>query len=151
MLESMSSARSQWQKLQKVSGCATRQQNPLARLSSVLSTGDLILLLEMLMIGLDQVSWINFNSGKNKSNSGEIGQVQLLSRDSPLPPIAYLKTSGGLFHDCSIHDIDIMTWIIGEFPTEVWVNSNAMFPEVRITNIFNLYNACPPDQRDRRC
>ena len=131
-----------------------RQQNPLARLSSVPSTGDLILLLGMLMIGLDQVSWINFNSGKNKSNSGEIGQVQqiqLLSRDSPLPPIAYLKTSGGLFHDCSIHDIDIMTWIIGEFPTEVWVNANAMFPEVRTTNKFSFHNICPPDQRDWRC
>ena len=23
-----------------------------------------------------------------------------------------------------------MTWILGEFPTEVWVNANAMFPDV---------------------
>ena len=131
-----------------------KQQNPLARLSSVPSTGDLILPLEMLMTGLDQVSWIKSYHENKKLNSGEIGQVQqiqLLSRDSPLPPIAYLKTSGGLFHDCSIHDIDIMTWIIGEFPTEVWVNSNAMFPEVRTTHIFCFYNFFPPDQRDWRC
>ena len=24
-----------------------------------------------------------------------------------------------MFHDCCIHDIDLLTWVIGEFPTEV--------------------------------
>ena len=82
---------------------------------------------------------------------GQIQQMQLFSRDSPLPPVAYLKTSGGLFHDCSIHDIDIMTWILGEFPTEVMVNGNAMFPEVKIVktgqNAFNLWHSDPSPRR----
>jgi len=76
----------------------------------------------------------SFRDAFERIRSGELGQIQqmqLFSRDSPLPPVAYLKTSGGLFHDCSIHDIDIMTWILGEFPTEVMVNGNAMFPEIR--------------------
>jgi hypothetical protein len=136
MLESMSSVRSRWPRLLKESGCAMRLQNQLAKLSSVPSTGDLILHSEMPMTELDQVGYTHFYFKSNKFTLGELGQVQqiqLLSRDSPLPPIAYLKTSGGLFHDCSIHDIDIMTWIVGEFPTEVWVNANAMFPEVGFT------------------
>merc|ERR1711936_32722 len=76
----------------------------------------------------------SFRDAYNKVRAGEIGQVQqiqVMSRDSPLPPIAYLATSGGIFHDCSIHDIDILTWILGEFPSEVWVNGNAMFPEIQ--------------------
>jgi len=75
----------------------------------------------------------SFKDAFEKVRSGELGQIQqiqMISRDSPLPPISYLKTSGGIFHDCSIHDIDIVTWILGEFPTEVWVNAVAMFPEI---------------------
>ena len=30
-----------------------------------------------------------------------------------MPPLAYLKTSGGIFHDSTIHDIDMITWILG--------------------------------------
>merc|ERR1712037_215728 len=64
----------------------------------------------------------SFRDAYNKVRKGEIGQVQQvqsISRDSPLPPISYLRTSGGMFHDCCIHDIDLLTWVIGEFPTEV--------------------------------
>jgi len=75
----------------------------------------------------------SFRDAYNKVRKGEIGrvqQVQSISRDSPLPPISYLRTSGGMFHDCCIHDIDLLTWVIGEFPSEVWVNAGAMFPEI---------------------
>ena len=44
---------------------------------------------------------------------------QTTSRDSPLPSLDYLKISGGIFHDCAVHDIDLITWILGEYPTEV--------------------------------
>ena len=39
--------------------------------------------------------------------NGEIGQlrtIKTVSRDHPRPPISYLATSGGIFHDCAIHD-----------------------------------------------
>jgi len=64
---------------------------------------------------------------------GEVGRLQVLrsiSRDSPLPPISYLKTSGGVFKDSLSHDIDMITWLAGELPTEVFVNSTNSFPEV---------------------
>ena len=64
---------------------------------------------------------------------GEIGHVHLIkttSRDSPLPSIEYLKISGGIFHDCAVHDIDLCTWILGEYPNEVYSASNSMIPEI---------------------
>ncbi|XP_076315899.1 putative oxidoreductase YrbE [Tachypleus tridentatus] len=33
--------------------------------------------------------------------------------------------SGGLFHDCAIHDIDLICWILGELPTSVYAHSHA--------------------------
>ncbi|KAK2572319.1 Myo-inositol 2-dehydrogenase, partial [Acropora cervicornis] len=41
--------------------------------------------------------------------NGDIGRVQIVkttSRDFPMPPISYLKISGGMFHDCCVHDVD---------------------------------------------
>eukprot|EP00116_Pleurobrachia_bachei_P010215 sb/3470477/ len=52
---------------------------------------------------------------------GDAGHVQIIksiSRDSPLPSIEYLKISGGIFHDCMVHDIDMQTWVLGELPTQ---------------------------------
>ena len=45
--------------------------------------------------------------------------IKSVSRDSPLPTIEYLKVSGGIFHDCLVHDIDMITWVIGEYPDRV--------------------------------
>jgi len=59
---------------------------------------------------------------------GEIGKVHVVkvcSRDSPIPSEAYLKISGGIFHDCAVHDIDMASWILGEYPTEVFTYAHA--------------------------
>ena len=50
--------------------------------------------------------------------------------DSPLPSLDYLKISGGIFHDCAVHDIDMITWILGEYPTEVFSAANSLIPEI---------------------
>ena len=53
---------------------------------------------------------------------GEAGHIQIIksiSRDSPLPSIEYLKISGGIFHDCMVHDVDMQTWVLGELPVQV--------------------------------
>eukprot|EP00091_Calanus_sinicus_P021968 TRINITY_DN6744_c0_g1_i3.p1 TRINITY_DN6744_c0_g1~~TRINITY_DN6744_c0_g1_i3.p1 ORF type:complete len:421 (-),score=142.06 TRINITY_DN6744_c0_g1_i3:131-1324(-) len=69
----------------------------------------------------------------NRVRAGEIGKVQVIkasSRDSPLGPISYLKVSGGVFKDALVHDFDLLTWIVGELPTEVFVNGSNSFAEV---------------------
>jgi myo-inositol 2-dehydrogenase / D-chiro-inositol 1-dehydrogenase len=47
---------------------------------------------------------------------GEIGQpwlLHLISRDPEPPPLEYVKTSGGLFLDMTIHDFDMARFLIG--------------------------------------
>lgn len=75
----------------------------------------------------------SFHDIYRRVRDGQLGQVQqikLTSRDSPLPSVAYLKISGGIFHDCVVHDIDLMTYILGEYPTEVFSIANAQIPEI---------------------
>ncbi|XP_063224008.1 myo-inositol 2-dehydrogenase-like [Bacillus rossius redtenbacheri] len=65
--------------------------------------------------------------------AGEVGHVHIIkttSRDAPLPTIAYLKESGGVYHDCSVHDIDMLCWVLGEYPTRVAVFGHANIPEI---------------------
>jgi myo-inositol 2-dehydrogenase/D-chiro-inositol 1-dehydrogenase len=53
---------------------------------------------------------------------GEIGTLELLtitSRDPELAPVAYLKGSGGIFRDMTIHDFDLARFILGEDPAEI--------------------------------
>lgn len=62
--------------------------------------------------------------------NGEIGQLNMLmstSREPSPPPIEYVRASGGYFVDATIHDIDLMCWIAGERPAEVFSHGSCMF------------------------
>jgi len=55
--------------------------------------------------------------------AGELGALRFLqstSREPAPPPISYVESSGGYFVDAQIHDIDLMCWIAGERPAEVY-------------------------------
>jgi myo-inositol 2-dehydrogenase/D-chiro-inositol 1-dehydrogenase len=61
--------------------------------------------------------------------AGEIGaveQVIVSSRDPGLPPVSYLKVSGGQFRDMTIHDFDMVRWLLGEEPVEVSAMGSAL-------------------------
>jgi myo-inositol 2-dehydrogenase/D-chiro-inositol 1-dehydrogenase len=51
---------------------------------------------------------------------GAVEQVIITSRDPAPPPISYVKVSGGLFRDMTIHDFDMARWMLGEEPHEVF-------------------------------
>lgn len=64
----------------------------------------------------------SYSNLKERVRKGEVGHVHMIktvSRDSPLPSLEYLKASGAIFHDCLVHDIDMITWVLGEFPDKV--------------------------------
>ncbi len=51
---------------------------------------------------------------------GEVRQVRITSRDPEPPPIAYVKVSGGIFCDMTIHDFDMARFVTGSEVTEVY-------------------------------
>ena len=74
-----------------------------------------------------------FCSVKDQVQAGAIGKVhsiKTISRDSPLPSMEYLKISNGFFHDSSVHDIDVICWILGEDPIELYAQGNAHHPGI---------------------
>lgn len=74
------------------------------------------------MIGFNRRFDPNFAILKKALDAGEIGKSELLaitSFDPAPPPISYIKVSGGLFRDSSIHDFDMACWMFGGTPAEV--------------------------------
>ncbi|HWT07744.1 MAG TPA: inositol 2-dehydrogenase [Roseomonas sp.] len=57
---------------------------------------------------------------------GAVEQVVITSRDPGLPPVEYLKVSGGQFRDMTIHDFDMARWMLGEEPVEVFAYGAAL-------------------------
>jgi len=79
----------------------------------------------------------SYASIRKKVREGDLGHIQVIkttSRDSPLPSLDYLKISGGIFHDCAVHDIDLVTWIIGEYPAKVYSSATSLIPEIAAIN-----------------
>ncbi len=74
------------------------------------------------MIGFNRRFDPNFAILKKALDAGEIGKSELLSItsfDPAPPPISYVKVSGGIFRDSSIHDFDMACWMFGGVPAEV--------------------------------
>jgi myo-inositol 2-dehydrogenase/D-chiro-inositol 1-dehydrogenase len=75
-----------------------------------------------LMVGFNRRFDPHFATLKARLDGGEIGGLELLtiiSRDPSPPPIAYVESSGGLFRDMMIHDLDMARFLLDEEPVEV--------------------------------
>lgn len=71
----------------------------------------------------------SFANIQSRIAAGEIGEVELvtiLSRDPSAPPVDYIKTSGGLFRDMMIHDLDMARFLLGEEPVSVMAMGAAL-------------------------
>jgi myo-inositol 2-dehydrogenase/D-chiro-inositol 1-dehydrogenase len=45
---------------------------------------------------------------------GDVEMVTIVSRDPGAPPVDYIKRSGGIFRDMTIHDFDMARFLLGE-------------------------------------
>ncbi|MBT2132370.1 inositol 2-dehydrogenase [Aliiroseovarius lamellibrachiae] len=76
----------------------------------------------------------NFANVHSRLTTGEIGAVEIvtiLSRDPTPPPVSYIKSSGGLFRDMMIHDLDMARFLLGEEPITVYAVGSALVdPEI---------------------
>jgi myo-inositol 2-dehydrogenase/D-chiro-inositol 1-dehydrogenase len=69
-----------------------------------------------------------FVAARDVLRSGELGRVHTVrstTLDPAPPPVAYLAASGGIFHDCSVHDFDAVRWVTGQEVTEVYAVGTA--------------------------
>ncbi len=62
---------------------------------------------------------------------GDVQIVKITSRDPGPPPVSYVKVSGGMFLDMTIHDFDIARYISGKQVKEVYAKGAVMVdPEI---------------------
>jgi myo-inositol 2-dehydrogenase/D-chiro-inositol 1-dehydrogenase len=70
-----------------------------------------------LMVGFNRRFDPDFMALKKSIDDGRIGDVEMItltSRDPGPPPYEYIKVSGGIFRDMTIHDFDVARWLLGE-------------------------------------
>ncbi|MEH6725674.1 MAG: inositol 2-dehydrogenase [Hyphomicrobiales bacterium] len=82
-----------------------------------------------LMLGFNRRFDPDVSALQKAVQSGEIGALNFLmstSREPSPPPLDYVKRSGGYFADATIHDIDLLCWITGEQPIEVFATGSCM-------------------------
>jgi myo-inositol 2-dehydrogenase/D-chiro-inositol 1-dehydrogenase len=82
-----------------------------------------------LQIGFNRRFDPNFARVRAAVASGEIGAPRLLhiiSRDPAPPPVSYVKVSGGIFLDMTIHDFDMARFLIGDEVEEIYTAAGVM-------------------------
>ncbi len=82
-----------------------------------------------LMLGFQRRYDPHFAAVKKAISDGRIGEVemiQIVSRDPGAPPMDYIKTSGGIFRDMTIHDFDMARFLLGEEPATVYATGSVL-------------------------
>lgn len=82
-----------------------------------------------LQIGFNRRFDHNFMKVKALIDDGTIGELQILkitSRDPSPPPSEYVKASGGMFMDMTIHDFDMARFMTGSSAEEIYVAAACM-------------------------
>jgi len=81
-----------------------------------------------LQIGFQRRFDPSFKKAHVLIREGKIGEPHILkitSRDPAPPPIEYIKVSGGIFLDMTIHDFDMARFLMGSEVTEVYAIGEA--------------------------
>ncbi len=82
-----------------------------------------------LQIGFNRRFDSNFRHIQETVAAGQIGTphlVRITSRDPAPPPLAYIKVSGGIFMDMTIHDFDMARYLIGCDVEEIYAAGGVM-------------------------
>jgi myo-inositol 2-dehydrogenase/D-chiro-inositol 1-dehydrogenase len=69
------------------------------------------------MLGFNRRFDPHFRAVRQAIDDGRIGKVEMVtitSRDPGPPPAEYIKVSGGIFRDMTIHDFDMARFLLGE-------------------------------------
>jgi myo-inositol 2-dehydrogenase/D-chiro-inositol 1-dehydrogenase len=86
-----------------------------------------------LMVGFNRRFDPNFLKVRETVASGGVGEPQVLritSRDPGPPPEQYIRVSGGIFLDMTIHDFDMARYLVGSEVTEVYARATVLVDPV---------------------
>lgn len=82
-----------------------------------------------LQIGFNRRFDPNFKQARDLVAAGKIGTphlVHIFSRDPAPPPVEYIKVSGGIFLDMTIHDFDMARYLLGSEVEEIYAVGGVM-------------------------
>jgi myo-inositol 2-dehydrogenase/D-chiro-inositol 1-dehydrogenase len=86
------------------------------------------------MLGFNRRFDPSFKALRDRVQAGEIGrleQVVITSRDPAPASIDYLKVSGGIFRDMTIHDLDMARYLAGEIVEVQAMGANLIEPAIQ--------------------
>jgi myo-inositol 2-dehydrogenase / D-chiro-inositol 1-dehydrogenase len=86
-----------------------------------------------MMVGFNRRFDPNFLKVRETIAAGLVGQPQILritSRDPAPPPEPYIRASGGIFMDMTIHDFDMARYLMGSEVTEVYSRAAVLVDQV---------------------
>ncbi len=81
----------------------------------------------LLQVGFNRRFDANFQRVRRAVASGEIGKpelIHLVSRDPGPPPLDYIRRSGGIFLDMTIHDFDMARFLAGSEVEELYASGS---------------------------
>jgi len=96
-----------------------------------------------LMIGFNRRFDREFGRVKKRIENGDIGEphlVKITSRDPSPPPLSYIKHSGGLFLDMTVHDFDMARFIVEKEVEEVYARG-ATLTDNKISEVGDIDTA----------
>jgi len=109
----------------------------------------------VLMVGFNRRFDPHFRAVRQAIGSGRIGDVemvQITSRDPGPPPANYIKSSGGIFRDMTIHDFDMARFLLGEEPETVYAAASVLVdPEIGRLGDFDSVSVVLTTASGRQC
>lgn len=82
-----------------------------------------------ILVGFSRRFDANHLGVRHALRNGEIGTLEMMhitSRGPQPPPLSYVKVSGGQLRDQTIHFFDMVRWLSGEDPVEVYATGTAL-------------------------
>ncbi|WP_080793756.1 inositol 2-dehydrogenase [Corynebacterium pacaense] len=86
------------------------------------------------MLGFNRRFDPSFASVQRRVAAGEVGKLEqliIISRDPEPAPRGYLETSGGIFRDMSIHDLDMARFFVPDIVEVTATGSNTFSSDIR--------------------
>lgn len=108
-----------------------------------------------LMVGFQRRFDPDFMALKKAIDDGVIGDVEMVtltSRDPGAPPADYIRRSGGIFRDMTIHDFDVARWLLGEEVTSVQAAASVLTdPAIKELGDYDSVNVILMTESGKQC